>query len=672
MPKKSKLREKSVRISAPHTVLRNERFQQYKAQIVQQNKEAAKATAFSHLLSDWFSKSTPLLLEDYLRGIEQTVRTKEGSFVVRGEVDALFGNLIIEFESDLTAAPKLREAKRQLRTYAFVLISNAKTKRTSYLCLASDGLRFHVFSPFWKNSGETPTSPDEIDLKEVDKVDFSFLDGEQAFLWIDRYFFRTTKLHPTTEEFVKDFGVNSPSYTFALKLLQNEWRRVQGETEFKVIYENWARYLLIAYGTKTGNSELFLRHTYLASFAKLLAYMRLAKTAVVPTPDETVDIFSGKFFKQLGIDNFLEEDFFSWLARDRVRNVLIDVTRRVSTLLGKYHLEEISEDVLKSLYQELVDPETRHDLGEFYTPDWLADRIVREALRDNPQAKVLDPSCGSGSFLYFTIRFKREQLGDTKDTLHHIRDTVIGIDIHPLAIIIAKTNYILGLGELVRKRLKDFHIPVYMANSLKVPERASQMSTEERVPSMMVDLDHTFVPFPDVFIEHAASFDEVVDTCYEFANTVQKHEFSEERFRTFARRKISDVDVDDTTLDVLYGVSKRMRYLKEKERNSIWAFILKNVYKPIFLRKQFDWILGNPPWLSFRYVEKGEYQDYLRRVILNTYGLLPPGKGHLMTHLELGTLFFVASLSEYGKHGAQIAFVLPRSIFTAGNVKSYV
>ncbi len=75
MAKKSRLREKSVRIVAPSTIIRNERFQQYKAQIVQQNKEAAKATAFSHLLNEWFSRSTPSLLEDYLKGIEKTVKT---------------------------------------------------------------------------------------------------------------------------------------------------------------------------------------------------------------------------------------------------------------------------------------------------------------------------------------------------------------------------------------------------------------------------------------------------------------------------------------------------------------------------------------------------------------------------------------------------------------------
>ena len=87
-------------------------------------------------------------------------------------------------------------------------------------------------------------------------------------------------------------------------------------------------------------------------------------------------------------------------------------------------------------------------------------------------------------------------------------------------------------------------------------------------------------------------------------------------------------------------------------------------YKPTFLTKQFDVVIGNPPWLSFRFVEKGEYQDYLKHLIVKEFGLLE-GAGHLITHLELGTLFFARCATLYLKRSGKIGFVLPRSIFTA-------
>ena len=71
---------------------------------------------------------------------------------------------------------------------------------------------------------------------------------------------------------------------------------------------------------------------------------------------------------------------------------------------------------LKELYQEMVRPDVRKQLGEFYTPDWLAEKmIIDEVLEsDEPKKSVLDPSCGSGTFLFKTILYKIEKLQKSK------------------------------------------------------------------------------------------------------------------------------------------------------------------------------------------------------------------------------------------------------------------
>jgi hypothetical protein len=615
MRKKSKLTEKPARFTLPSEEKRKDDLKIYQAEITSSNIETARALRFSMLLRDWFASARPAFVEDYLKGVEKYVKIKQKDFIIRGHIDALYGNAVIEFEGDLKK--KLNEAKKQLQDYIYCILSDQKERSVNYLCIASDGVQFYVFTPHWKKIEDLPADPEEIELREIDRADFSTIEANEAFLWLDRYFFRHTLLHPTSENFVRDFGINSPAYVFATKLLQVAWRALGKKSEYKVIFENWEKYLRIAYGTTIADTDLFLRHTYLAAFAKLMAYMRLAKRNAVLSAADIDDIFTGKFFQKLGIVNFLEEDFLSWIAREKVRDTLVELTRRISTLLEKYHLEEISEDVLKSLYQELVDPQTRHDLGEFYTPDWLADYIIQHALKSDPEAKLLDPACGSGSFLYFAIRYKREKLGDSKRTLDHIRDNVVGMDIHPLAVTIAKTNYLLALGDLLLKRPKDFSIPVYMANSLRIPERGGQPTLEERVPSIYVELDNTLEPVPEVFIQHPAAFDEAIEACHRSALQNDKADFSAQRFITFAKRRITEAKVDEVTLEILYNVAKRMRELIKKERNSIWTFILKNVYKPVFLQKQFDGIIGNPPWLSYRHIEKGKYQEFVKSAILN-------------------------------------------------------
>jgi type I restriction-modification system DNA methylase subunit len=65
--------------------------------------------------------------------------------------------------------------------------------------------------------------------------------------------------------------------------------------------------------------------------------------------------------------------------------------------LEQYKIEELG-DVIGYIYEELIPPEERHVLGQFYTPRPIAELIVKWAIR-SPDDNVLDPGCGSGTFL---------------------------------------------------------------------------------------------------------------------------------------------------------------------------------------------------------------------------------------------------------------------------------
>lgn len=133
-----------------------------------------------------------------------------------------------------------------------------------------------------------------------------------------------------------------------------------------------------------------MRHTYLATLAKLMSWVRITEGKSLPDDTSIVQMLEGRLFKDQGIENFIEEDFFSWLARESAVKTGVDTVRWLLSLLQNYNLRELSEDVLKSLYQELVDPDTRHDLGEFYTPDWLAHRMVNKLLDAGPDGTMFD------------------------------------------------------------------------------------------------------------------------------------------------------------------------------------------------------------------------------------------------------------------------------------------
>lgn len=111
--------------------------------------------------------------------------------------------------------------------------------------------------------------------------------------------------------------------------------------------------------------------------------------------------------------------------------------------------------MLKRLYQYLVPKRIRHDLGEYYTPDWLAELVISEIGYDgNLNKRFLDPACGSGTFLVLAIKRARQyaldHFVDETETLEGILKNIVGFDLNPLAVLSARTNYLIALGKLIK------------------------------------------------------------------------------------------------------------------------------------------------------------------------------------------------------------------------------
>ncbi len=654
MTKQSKLSEKGTRMPDIRQAEWEQVVPAYLASVASQQSESAKSHRFAAFLNDLFGVQ-PGFIEDYVAGVEKYVKTKQKDRVLRGKVDNLFGNLVIEFERNLDTMRV--EAEEQLRRYIACLWSQ-ESERKPYLGIAADGVQFVVYSPTMEDPTQETLQPKEIQLGVVEEVDLSALEPPEVYYWLDRYFLRQELLAPTSEAIVQDFGLRSHAFRAASQTLLARWRALEGEPVFDVVYDNWAKYLLIVYGASVADGTLFIRHTYLSALAKLMAWRRL--TGEREADDEQIlSLLEGRFFKEHGIENFLEEDFFSWVARERAEEAGVETARRLLSLLQNYNLRELSEDVLKSLYQELVDPETRHDLGEYYTPDWLAHRMVLRILAEGPRRSLLDPSCGSGTFLYQAVREKRARLGDTRRTLAHVLDAVVGVDVHPLAVTVAKTNYILALGDLLRRRRGKISIPVYLADAINLPQRWAETERAD----YEVELDGQTIYLPQALLENPDLYDDTIEAAKGFATQSAGEQTDREQFISYLRAQHAHLLDDGAPAQKVFVIAEALRRLIEAGRDTIWAFVLKNIYKPLFLKGNFDVVVGNPPWLSFRYAEPA-YQEFLKRQITEHYNLLS-GRGELITHLELATLFLVRGADLYLKEGGLVAFVLPHSIFSA-------
>ncbi len=445
---RSRLREKAACAPALQLGRYEKSILKYFEEVKPLRGEPARFHRFTILLNDLFGGLDFPVLREFLSGLETTISGHEAEKcrVLRGRPDALYGNLVIEFERSLPA--KLKEAKKQLERYIAILNQHPETQDTAFIPIAGDGVTFIVFAP--EEEAEVRAMGDAVRLEKIEEFQLNEHNPIAFYYWLDRYFLREHKRKPDTENFLQDFGPQSPAFRFASVAWMEEIAHYRHQSDFKIIYANWQKYLRIAYGTAVGDERLFVRHTYLATLAKLLAYVRITNAQAPPPENETREILQGTFFEKQRILNFLEEDFFSWVGRDSVLSASQRIVSRLVNLLFSYNVRELSEDVLKELYQGLVDPKDRHDLGEYYTPDWLAARMCAKMLGKSGEEAVLDPACGSGTFLYQAIQHKKKHLPHTRQSLEKILGTVVGIDIHPLAVIVSKMN-VLWRSEISSK-----------------------------------------------------------------------------------------------------------------------------------------------------------------------------------------------------------------------------
>lgn len=625
----------------------------YKPLVKSKNQENAKAFVFSNFIHNVFD----LKLED----MDFEVPVKTEIMQLRGRIDAVFGNIIIEFKKDLKKG--LGVATEELTKYFQAYLERGES---DILGIANDGIHFKVFYPVIEGN-------QIIEIKEIDELNLDINTTEEIFLWFDSYLFTQKRIIPTSSDIKRRFGLESPTFFTTVKKLKSLFEKAKNNYKPSIIkYESWLKYLEIVYGDKPGQTELFFKHTYLSTFVKLLIHVKITK-GIPQNFEEIMPILFGNTFQNAGIMGFMEEDFFMWTNAPVIRKQSGEIFHKLLQEIYVYDLNKINEDVLKELYQELVDPEIRKSLGEFYTPDWLAETIIEDVLDQNTTKSIMDPACGSGTFLFKAIQYKIKHLSEKKwsneKILNHILENVIGFDVHPLAVIISKTNYLLALEHILHAKNGPITIPIYLSDSLKIPMKKNDVSLSTPVFEFEA-IDKKF-QFPISVAGNMKKMDDVVhimqsngrdyerkleDTRYRFNPSV----YVENTLKYFRDIALKEFTQDET--EILVRSLRTLYSLIEEESDAVWPYILRNMYKPIAITiKKVDVILGNPPWIAQQAMKNIYYKNYLKEKS-QYYKLVEKNKIHNIPNLELATLFFCHSAEEYLSDEGHICFVMPRSI----------
>ena len=610
-------------------------------------------------------------------------KTKKISAIKPGRKDALYGRVIIEYEAPgtLESPSHFESAKDQVKKY-IEAEAIKKEEYSKYFGVVLDGYSI-AFIRFRKGKWEEPVKALDVNEQTIS----TFL---RAIRGLQR--------KPIDVEYLLlDFG---PRSELSKKVILNFYEILlkSKSNRTKMLFEDWKRVfsqvcayskdkligLIEYYGLQDRSildveKLMFAIHTYYTLLMKFLTseivsyfnipYSFLAKleSSYYKSLDELLSelkkLEEGGIIAEIGIRNFLEADYFAWYLDEwnkLTAELIVEIIKRLreyEPATAELEPDRI-KDLFKRLYQNLVPKKVRHDLGEYFTPDWLAELLLDETSYDgNIDKRVLDPACGSGTFLVLVIKRIKDYaeqnfITDKKELLLKIINNVVGIDLNPLAVLASRANYIIALGDLIRAVPKEgIEIPVYLADSILVSRGVSVFTGK---PEFVLETSVAKFWVREEIIKK--NLWEPILNSIEFC---LKNDYSVTDFKKYINEMF--VEKGFVTKDA-YGAIVRLyeQFLKlEKKRlDGIWTKVIKNSFAPMLIG-QFDYVVGNPPWVNWNNLPE-RYRELLKK-LFDEYKILP--EGPYIPRVDISMLFSYRCMDVYLKKGGTFGFLITQIVF---------
>lgn len=269
-------------------------------------------------------------------------------------------------------------------------------------------------------------------------------------------------------------------------------------------------------------------------------------------------------------------------------------------------------------YERHMDIKVRKDYGRFYTPDFIIDYIVENTINNidivkNPFAKILDPSCGSG---YFLIR---------------IYDVLM--------------DKFLKNISLLSQKYDDDEFIIYTQNDKK-KVKGREYWTHKNLHYHIIkncifgcDIDNTAVELTKINLSSKVKEELHISANIICCDTLIKYE---EDYSWKSILKTNDETYLWEYIDVEGDLKKKkLTYEETQELISVCRF----------WNEKYDYIIGNPPWVSLSRKHKGNIKDKLISYYINKYD----GNCYLPNLYE----YFIKRSFECVKDGGVIGFVVP-------------
>lgn len=620
-----------------------------------------------------------------------------------GRLDAVINNLIIEYKhhSKLKTKEQIVLAGTQVEDYLYALYRNENTK---YKAILTDGLKLSYFSFVGEKVEHSTLS--SIETKDVDTI-------------IRAILFNSTKQF-VPSNILRDFSINTNAPSISRDIASLLYRKLNNNptAKTKMLYEEWQSLmhlssedngkgndiakrrndLSLIFGDTIDSPEseykaLYALQTTYSILVKLIACKIVDKLEYNDNATNYFDLSTisssnlQKFFEKMedgysyrssNILNFLEGDFFSWYSdkeqwSSEFWSLIITAIKCIDQYSAfSFNLSYEPIDIFKDLYMSIIPRSIRHSMGEYFTPEWLADCVISEAINniDNKQAwKGIDPCCGSGIFVISLIK---HIVGDTKinelsefekkEMQNTILSRVYGIDINPLSVLSARVGYYLAL--LPFGNLHDIEIPVYLGDSAIMPVK----TTVDGINCYKYSVTNTKLPFDIILPVRFVKNQDFGIVMNQLQSCVKTDDAS--ILYTVIENKLSEEEkLSKDITDGLKDFSEKLTYLHKNNWDGIWIRISTN-FMLIARLSDFDLIVGNPPWVKWEHLP-ALYASKIKELCNIKHIFSNDGGQFGGTQLNICALISNVTATNWLKSSGMLAFLMPDSIMSQNSYEEF-
>ncbi|NML42533.1 N-6 DNA methylase [Ramlibacter sp. G-1-2-2] len=587
--------------------------------------------------------------------------------------DVAHGALIIEYEPPnsfrSSEGAKLNHARAQAEEYGRLIAIEEGRDPSEYVLLAWDGASTSFGALAGDHAKWEPLTPfsrgvAERLLRALEQNGRPLVHPQLLQAWIGPDSEYGAKLVPLMFEAICE--ANSAHDTTKTKLLFTEWKRLFSQvvgfqpTAMRRLLERQKIAHSHNYGAEPA-AYLFALNTYIAVIAKLVAACALPNAAQnvldnsVSVHDRLQTLESGYLFESAGISNMLDGDFFSWYVDDPKLDFFIASLESILNKLSFVDFQitkkspQTTRDLFKGIYERFIPREVRHALGEFYTPDWLAEHGMNQ-LGWTEEHPLTDPTCGTGTFLLEALR-RRMVAWPPSATARQLLSGLHGIDLNPLAVLAAKASIVVFISASLSAS-DQIRIPIHLADAIDPPQEdlfgnySHVLSTA--IGSKEYRLPVAVVRHPD-FQQLMARARLLIDADVPLPSIMN------------ALRGAFMRDIEPDLWDVVEQTVANFVWLHERGWNGIWCTILAERFAAATIPPS-TFVCGNPPWVRWSTLPK-EYAKAIQPRC-KQLGVFSGDKWVGGIEADVSTVVTFSAVERYLAPGGLLGFFLPGSVFT--------